>query len=317
MLATIPKRSHKKKPAPEIIPPYPPPPPPPPAPVDAAPLEIEIDDEPVDRPSTDELLEEILATLAARPATPPPPPPPPPPAVDLAGVVAAALERQAQTFAAMLERLAPRSDGLGSLKEVGALFAIFIDMQKNLGDAARGPADDDEPVDRMEIFREGVKFANEFGGTQREAGAMDLALKFLESPLAEQFFGARGVATAALASSGAGNGPRPADATPAAAPPLASYAQAMTANLLGFATHNVELERAKNWIFENIPPVLVKQFAKQPDILDQIVTGTPALALHVDYVRALRDTILDELEENEGGPHAAGDATDDKVAATG
>jgi hypothetical protein len=213
--------------------------------------------------------------------------------------IAQAFERQNAMLGQVLERVAapPRSDGLSGLKEIGALFAVFMDMQKTLSaTSSSGPAKS-ETADPMKIFREGMDFAREYGGQEREAGAIDLAMKFLESPIAEQFLGARGTAAAAVAS--AAPGP-PAPPNPAAA---------MVEKVLELARQNAPIDRAADFIFENTPPLLVRQFATADGVLDQIVATRPDILPHVDYVRALRDTIRNELNNDEGD-NAAGDAAD-------
>jgi len=245
------------------------------------------------------------------------------PSTDIANAIASAMKGPMDMIAGLITKLGERapqekSDITELVQALGTL------------DGLRGTPTVQQPAfgfkDMMELFKQGMEFAKDAGGGDRETTFLDLAGKLIEKIDLEklaQAYTAPVPTNPALAAPTRAVPPNAAvnhnGVTPPS-PPTQEPAQTLTAEQQAYAMmqHNIKYLTQKaaqggdpelyaEWVLDNVPTEIIEGIVAQPNAVEILQRFDPNVGAHADWFHDVLENVRQILTED--GKEAQSDLT--------
>lgn len=231
--------------------------------------------------------------------------PQPPAAQTTQPATQSAVDQRLERIELALQQRAAPSPAL----DIVQMFGLFEKMSARLAPAtapAAAPALD--PTSAMEIWKQGLQFAQEIGAPA-EKGVMDIVASFLQSGVVEKVLSA--LPTRAPAAAAAHGAPQP-QPQQLAAPPVSQQYMTELLNQIGsFADQRLDPAKAAEFVFENVPMGTIRDLVEDPSMIDQMALAVPVVAKNRGYFVALRSELEKQMMADNDDP------TDSETVAPG
>jgi hypothetical protein len=227
----------------------------------------------------------------------------------LEGMITTALNRQSELIERLMAR--PPAAAGGGMADMAAMFNVFALMQKNMlelaGGADRAPAT--QSANPFELFKQGLEFAREIGAPG-EKGMADIVSDLLKSPILQTMMeratiAPTGASTAPAIAATSSSAPQPGRATTAPNQVQTAYLLEVVNNLVALAAAGKDPGDAANYMFETVPAGMLRQFATDAAMIDQLALAVPAINNYRGFFAGLRQEIINDMlagdDESETG----------------